>query len=71
MYETKKTSLYWKGMETQILQFVRKCLCTKSKHPTVKYGKLPTKTVVQWTLLDLTVNQILGNENDRYKYAAS
>eukprot|EP00644_Phytophthora_capsici_P010708 jgi/Phyca11/104757/e_gw1.9.811.1 len=59
MYETIKTSLYWKGMESKILQFVRNCLpCTKSKHPTVKYGKFPAKTVTVRPWFEVAIDSI-------------
>ncbi|OWY96613.1 Pol Polyprotein [Phytophthora megakarya] len=59
MYETMQTALYWKGMEAHVQQFVRNCLaCTKSKHPTVKYGKLPTKTVIIRPWFEVVIDSI-------------
>ncbi|POM58219.1 Rapid-growth-like protein 25 [Phytophthora palmivora] len=59
MYETIRAPLFWKGMETKILQFVQNCSsCTKNKHPTVKHGKLPTKTAVVRPWFEVAVDCI-------------
>ncbi|EGZ16399.1 hypothetical protein PHYSODRAFT_509657 [Phytophthora sojae] len=59
MYQTMKTSLWWKGMEAHIVQYVRNYLaCTKSKHPIVKYGKLPAKTVVVRPWFEVAIDSI-------------
>ncbi|KAE9356037.1 hypothetical protein PF008_g3789 [Phytophthora fragariae] len=59
MYQTMKTSLWWKSMEAHIIRYVRNCLaCAKSKHPTVKYGKLPAKTVVMRPWFEVAIDSI-------------
>ncbi|KAJ8558974.1 hypothetical protein ON010_g8474 [Phytophthora cinnamomi] len=59
MYQTMKTSHWQKNMETHIMQYVRNCLaCTKSKHPIVKYGKVPTKNVVVRPWFEVAIDSI-------------
>ena len=52
--ETLRAAMYWKSMRTTIRSYVKRCRsCQINKRRTLKYGKLPTKTVVMtpWEVL--------------------
>ena len=52
--ETLRSAMYWKSMRTTIRSHVKRCRsCQINKRRTLKYGKLPTKTVVMtpWEVL--------------------
>ncbi|POM62629.1 Pol protein [Phytophthora palmivora] len=78
MYQTINVSPYWKGMESHIRQYVRNCLpCTKSKHPTLKYGKYRPKLSwcgrgSKWRSIqsDLWEAQVSRLDDGRHEYQA-
>ena len=52
--ETLRAAMYWKSMRTTIRSYVKRCRsCQLNKRRTLKYGKLPAKTVVMtpWEVL--------------------
>ncbi|KAG2789769.1 hypothetical protein PC129_g8802 [Phytophthora cactorum] len=59
MLKTMQNALTWKGMNRSVEQHVQACLpCTKNKHPTVKYGKLPEKTVITRPWFEVAIDSI-------------
>ncbi|EGZ21939.1 hypothetical protein PHYSODRAFT_313908 [Phytophthora sojae] len=59
MLKTMQNALTWAGMARDVEKNVRSCLiCTKNKHPTVKYGKLPEKTVVTRPWFEVAIDSI-------------
>ncbi|KAL3664808.1 hypothetical protein V7S43_009988 [Phytophthora oleae] len=49
----------WKGMDANVGRCVKGCpTCLKSKHPTVKYAKLPSKSVTVHPWYDVAIYSI-------------
>ena len=45
--EMMRATIYWKGMQTTIQSYVKKChSCQTNKRRKLKYGKLPTKIAI-------------------------
>eukprot|EP00644_Phytophthora_capsici_P017717 jgi/Phyca11/128981/e_gw1.80.113.1 len=59
MRNTIAEVFYWKGLERDVQGFVDGCMkCLKAKHPMVRYGKLPPKTVEEWPWFEVAVDSI-------------
>ncbi|EGZ08744.1 hypothetical protein PHYSODRAFT_524555, partial [Phytophthora sojae] len=56
---TRSRVFHWDGMEKDVKKLVDGCTeCLKAKHPTVRYGKLPPKTVEVWPWFEIAVDSI-------------
>ncbi|OWZ16093.1 Pol Polyprotein [Phytophthora megakarya] len=49
----------WSTLESDTTKLVDACLaCSKAKHPTVRYGKLPAKKAIAWPWYEIAVDSI-------------
>ncbi|KAF4134710.1 Integrase zinc binding domain [Phytophthora infestans] len=49
----------WAKLDRDVTKFVEACLpCSKAKHPTVRYGKLPVKKAIAWPWYEIAVDSI-------------
>ncbi|OWZ10035.1 Pol Polyprotein [Phytophthora megakarya] len=59
MVNTISQVFYWKCMEADVRDLVDNCtVCLKAKHPTIKYGKVPPKSVEVWPWYEIAVDSI-------------
>ncbi|KAG3078613.1 hypothetical protein PI125_g20932 [Phytophthora idaei] len=58
----------WPNLERDTTQLVEACvLCSKAKHPTVRYGKLPAKKAIAWPWYEIAVDSIGPYGKQKYR----